>query len=188
MPRAPRRITGPYLQRVTAHYLERYSSNRAHLARLLDRRVERSARHHAADPAELDALREEGRALVREELDRLEQIGLIDDDRFAADRAAAMHRRGASARRIRAALAARGLPSEVVDAALDALADDEADPELRAAATYARKRGLGPWRRAPDTDERRRKELGRLARAGFPFALARRVVDAPSPEDLADGG
>ena len=49
---------------------------------------------------------------------------------------------------------------------------------------YARRRHLGPYR-APDArDGRRERDLASLARAGFGFDIARRVVDAPSVEDL----
>ncbi|MBX2797147.1 MAG: RecX family transcriptional regulator [Myxococcales bacterium] len=175
--RAPRRITAPYLQRVTAHYLERYASSRANLKRLLMRRVHRSAAHHDDDPAD-------GEVLVDAELDRLEGLGLIDDDAYAADRARSLNRRGASARKIRATLASKGVAGWRIDAALESLAGEGTDPEWRAALTYARKRRIGPYRRAPVDDDGRRKELGRMARAGFSFDLAKRVLDA-TEEDLA---
>ncbi len=172
MRRPPGRITAAYLQRVTTHYLERYVSSRANLRRLLMERVTRSAAHHGDDV-------EQGARLVDTELDRLERVGLLNDDRYAADKARAMARRGAGARKIRAALGAKGVPRDGVDAALEALAEEaEGDPELEAARTFARKRGLGPWRRVPLDDDRRRKELARMGRAGFSFELARRIVDA----------
>ena len=175
----PRRITAAYLARVTSHYLERYSTTRAHLRRLLGQRVQRSAAHHGEDP-------EDGMALVDAELERLESLGLINDAAFARDRAKALHRRGKSLRAIAAALRTKGLSSERIDEALEALASGvEGSVELIAAATFARKRRLGPWRSgAPDPD-RTRKELAKLARAGFSYALARRVVDAEDPSDLA---
>lgn len=177
MARKPRRITAAYLQRVTSHYLERYTSCRANLRRLLVKRVHRSAAHHEADP-------EPWLALVEAELDRLERIGLLNDAAYAADRARSMSRRGAGSRKIQAALRAKGVPSAHIEAALEALAEEDDDPELRAACTYARKRRIGPWRTRPPDDDSRRKELARMARAGFPFDLARRIVDAESRESL----
>ncbi|MEM6927124.1 MAG: regulatory protein RecX [Myxococcota bacterium] len=178
MPKSPRRITAPYLSRVTAHYLERYATSRANLRRLLMRRVHRSATFH-----EVEA--EPWAALVDQELDRLERLGFLDDLAYARDKARALHRRGSGTRKIRLALHQKGLASDVVDDALAALGG-AGDPDWAAACTYARKRSLGPWRRSTLDDDRRRKELGRLARAGFGFDLARRIVDAESVEALTD--
>jgi len=178
MPKTPRRITAAYLARVTGHYLERYSTSRANLERLLLRRVYRSAAFYEVDP-------EPWRALVTVELDRLERIGLVDDDAYARDKARALHRRGSGLRKIRFTLQQKGLRSNVIDDALARLSEG-GDPDWFAACTYARKRSLGPWRRAALDDDRRRKELGRLARAGFPFDIARRIVEAPSIEALGD--
>jgi len=178
MPRSPRRITPAYLARVTGHYLERYATSRANLERLLLRRVRRSAAFHEVDP-------EPWVALVGDELDRLEGLGLVNDDAYARDKARALHRRGSGLRRIRSALQQKGLAADVIDDALAELGES-GDPDWRAACTYARKRSLGPWRRAPLDDDRRRRELGRLARAGFSFEIAHRIIDASSPEALTD--
>ena len=174
MPRAPRRITAARLQRITAHYLERYTSSRANLRRLLMRRVYRAAEHHGDDVAV-------GASLVDLELDRLEAAGQIDDARYAADRARSLQRRGASTRKIRAALAAKGIRGPDIDAALAAL---DSNAELSAACTFARKRRLGPWRTREVDPDTRRRELGRMARAGFTFDLAQRVVDAEDVDAL----
>lgn len=176
MPKTPRRISEAYLARVTAHYLERYATSRANLRRLLLRRVHRSASFHDEDP-------DPWVVLVDAELDRLEHAGLVDDVAYARDKAAALHRRGSGTRKIRAALMQKGLTSNVIDDALAQLGE-EADPDWVAACTFARKRSLGPWRRHPLDEDRRRKELGRLARAGFGFDVARRIVDAEDVESL----
>ncbi len=180
MPKSPRRISEAYLQRVTAHYLERYATSRENLRRLLMKRVLRSAAFHEVDP-------EPWVALVDAELDRLERIGLVNDLAYARDKARALHRRGSGTRRIRFVLQQKGLGSDAIDDALAELGEHR-DPDWQAACTYARKRSLGPWRRVPLDEDRRRKELGRLARAGFSFDVARRVVEAESPEALNDGG
>jgi regulatory protein len=56
--------------------------------------------------------------------------------------------------------------------------------ELEAAATYARRRRLGPHRRDPEARaERRERDLAALARAGFSYAIAQQIIDAdPAPE------
>ena len=60
----------------------------------------------------------------------------------------------------------------------------ETDPELAAACRLARRRRLGPYYAGDDRRERRAKHLGALARQGFNFDVARKVVDAPDLEAL----
>lgn len=169
--RAPRKITQASIQAWTGRYLERYATSSAHLRRLLVQRVERSVAFHGDDLAEK-------LKLVDEELARLQRLGLVDDARFARDRARLLHRRGQGRRRIQAALFAKGLSEEHVAAALAELGGTE----LEAAQIYARKRRLGRWRTAPLDAASRQKELGKLARAGFSWEVARQVVEEPERE------
>ncbi len=174
--RAPAKISPRYLQWVTARYLDRYSSSEENLRRLLNQRVYRSARHHEADA-------EPWKKLVDEEISRLVRIGHLDDARYAYERARSLHRRGNSPRAIRSKLSAKSVPSSAIDEALQRLAEDGADLELEAALTFARKRRLGPWaRERSDERERRNKDLGRFARAGFSYAIASRILDAEDEE------
>lgn len=175
--RDPRRITARYLESYTLHYLERYVTTTHHLRRLLRQRVNRSAAHHGDDPAE-------GHQLVDALIRKLVDLGLLDDRRYAEDKARALLQRGSSRRRIVQALGAKGLRGSLVDEALAAAGVDD-DAELRAARTYARKRRIGPWREGSADWQTRRKELAKLARRGFSYDVASRVVDAPA-EDWDD--
>lgn len=173
-PKPPKPITAGYLEAVTGFYLERYATTSAHLRRLLMQRARRSVAFHGGDLAEATAL-------VDAEIARLQRLRLLDDARYATDRARALHRRGGGSRRIRAVLASKGLSQEQIEAALDDVPDD-----WHAALTYARKRRLGPWRTGPLDPDRRAKELGRLGRAGFSWEVARRVVELDAvPDDDA---
>jgi regulatory protein len=64
-------------------------------------------------------------------------------------------------------------------------AEVEGDMDLAAAKALARRRRLGPWR-ATGRAEHRDRDLAVLGRAGFPYAIARRVVDAPSPDEIEE--
>lgn len=175
--RAPRRATARYLRAWSLHYLERYASSAAHLRRLLARKVARSAAAHGTDEAE--GLRAAD-ALIAE----LQRLGLLDDVAYAEGRARALHRRGQSARAIRAALRQRGVPGEIVDGALAALSEQAAEPDLAAALAYARRRRIGPYRSGPADPEARERELAALGRRGFSYETARRVVEATSAAAL----
>ena len=58
---------------------------------------------------------------------------------------------------------------------------------MGAAARYARRRRLGPFRAAPEREERRQRDLAALARAGFAYDVARRVIEAETPGDVEAG-
>jgi regulatory protein len=161
----PRAVTPAYLDRAALAYLKRFASSAQNLARVLKRKVERRCRMRAEDPAPF-------LALIDDVVARAVRGGLVDDRRYAEGRVASLRRRGGSARAIGAKLAAKGVPRETVAAALRG---GEAD-EIAAARALARRRRLGPYRTA-DRAAFRERDLAALARAGFGFAIARRVVD-----------
>jgi regulatory protein len=186
--RAPRKATPKYLRNSALFYLERYASSSAHLRRLLLAKVARSARAHGPDP-EMDA--EKGAIAVEALIAELLETGLLDDARYAAERARILHRRGASARAVRAGLLAKGIEADDIDRALAGLREEAAEPELAAALTYARKRRLGPYRKGDgrtglDEKARRAKDLAALGRKGFGYDLARRVIETDDLAELED--
>jgi regulatory protein len=167
-PRPPSKTSASSLQNWTGWYLGRWATTTAGLRSLLMRRIAKAAELHGED---LDV----NRALVEGELERLQAIGLLDDRRYAEHRARSMHRKGASSGKIRSNLMRHRVAGEVV---AEAVTDLGPDAELEAARTWARKRRIGPWREGPSDRELRKKELARMGRAGFPYGIAIRVVDA----------
>ncbi len=181
--RGPRKATPKYLRNAALYYLQRYASSSAHLRRLLLAKVARSARAYDSDP-EMDA--EKGAVAVEALIVELLGAGLLDDARYAGERARILHRRGAAARAIRAGLRAKGIESDDIDRALAGLGAEAAEPELAAALTYARKRRLGPYRSPAARAERREKDLAALGRKGFGYDMARRVIETDDLAELED--
>ncbi|MDH3233793.1 MAG: RecX family transcriptional regulator [Alphaproteobacteria bacterium] len=173
----PRKATPKSLENAALYHLERFSSSAANLRRVLMRRVERSARAHGTD-------RDGGAAAIDEIVTRFVSSGLLNDRAYAEARAGTLHRRGASARKIRATLMQKGVGQDDIEAALDTLRDEDTDPEFAAAVTLARRRRLGPFRPGPDREARREKDLAALARAGFGYDIARQVIEAPDIDAL----
>jgi regulatory protein len=159
-------------------YLERYATTAAHLRRVLLRRAARDAEALGLETARV-------RADVDAAVARVVAAGLVDDRQFALGRARRLGESGRSPARIRAALAAKGLTEPAIEAALRALAEERADPELAAAIVYARRRQLGPWRPPESRAENRTRDLATLGRAGFGYRAARLIVEADDPETLA---
>lgn len=183
--KVPRQVTPSYLMNAAVYYLQRFASSRANLRRVLERKCLRSIAHHGGD---MDTCR----TWIAEVCDTLERQGFLNDRSFAEARARSMAAQGKASRAIRMTLAQKGVDREMVDAALERLAEDsghpeDANPDLVAAVTYARKRRLGPWRLdAGLRAEKREKDLAALARQGFSPDVAFKVVDADDPVALED--
>jgi regulatory protein len=91
----------------------------------------------------------------------------------------------------------KGVEAAIIAGAVATLAPEGGDAELKAAVNLARRRRLGPFR-APDRKsgnrkvqakekaKEREKQMAALARAGFSFDIARKVIDAESADDLDD--
>jgi regulatory protein len=86
---------------------------------------------------------------------------------------------GRSTRAIAAKLRQKGLGAEVVQQQLTRVRAEIPDEE--AARTLARKRRLGPFRRPGTPPASKEKELAVLARAGFSYSVARRVLEGDGP-------
>ena len=177
--RPPKKATAKHLENVALWYLQRFAASAGSLRRVLMRRVEKSARAHDTD-------REEGAGLVEDIIARFRATGLVDDRVYAEGRTLSLHRRGVSIRVIRARLAAKGVGAADIDAALATLHNETAAPDLAAAIAYARRRRIGPYRTRGDREEMRERDLAALARQGFGYDIARRVIAADDPEELSE--
>lgn len=170
-----RRPAGPAPNMANLHdaaldYLARYAATEAGLRRVLERRIDRWSRR-AGDPAPETIAAARGAAA--EVVARLVAAGAVNDAAFAESRARSLLRAGRSRRGAAAQLGAKGVDPATAQAALP----DDAETELAAALVLARKRRIGPFRAGPAPDlAGRRRELGAMARAGFPQDVAQRAL------------
>jgi regulatory protein len=181
--RTARPITAKYLQNAATFYLERYPSTAEGLRRVLNRRVRKARMLEAPVMDNVDQAID---AIVAKFVDS----GVIDDKAFAQTKARALHRRGTSTRLTRQKLKLAGIDGDTLDKAMAGL-DEElhtnpARREWRAAAALARRRRLGPFRPTKDRNDARARDLAAMARAGFDYDVAKKVIDAPTPDALDD--
>jgi regulatory protein len=174
-------ITAQYLQNAATFYLERYPSTAEGLRRVLNRRVRKA---EMADAPVIDNVQQAIEAIVA----RFVAAGMIDDQAFAQTKARALHRRGTSSRLTRQRLKLAGIDADTLDKAMAGLDQElDTDPgqrEWRAAVALARRRRLGPFREK-ERKEHRNRDLAAMARAGFDYDLARKVIDA-TDRDIID--
>ena len=171
----PRKVSPKSLESAALHYLERFASSAENLRRVLMRRVIKSSRAHDIDL-------EEAAGWVDGIVERYARSGLLDDRRYAENLAHSLSRRGAATRAIRARLMQKGVATDDIDHAIAALSEETGDADLTAALALIRRRRLGPHR-DPDTRANfRDRDLAALARAGFSYDLARKVIEAEAPD------
>ncbi|HUC60732.1 MAG TPA: RecX family transcriptional regulator [Alphaproteobacteria bacterium] len=176
-PARPKPITPERLERAALFYLGRYASSAEGLRRVLLRRLKR-ARLEPGEAAHRDAV-----AAIDRLVARFAANGLLDDRKYAEAQAASLHRRGIARRRIGQRLGVKGVARDDVEAALATLdlgaETHESDAvDLAAALALARRKRLGPHRPAAERKVMRARDLASLARAGFAYDVARRVIDA----------
>ena len=184
MKRPARPITAKYLQNAATFYLERYPSTAEGLRRVLTRRV---AKAQMLDAPVMDNVKQAIEAIVA----RFVDAGVIDDKAFAQTKARALHRRGTSTKLTRRRLQMAGVDGATLDTAMSAL-DQELDTnprqrEWQAAVALARRRKLGPYRPLTERKDKRNRDLAAMARAGFDYDVARKVIDATDVDALDEG-
>jgi regulatory protein len=174
-------VTAKSLQNAATFYLERYPTTAEGLRRVLMRRVRRAER---AEVPIIEGVDKAIDAIVA----NFVAAGAIDDRAFAQTKARSLHRRGTSDRLTRQRLKLAGVDEATLDRAMAGLNEElHADPRLRewqAAKALARRRRLGPFRTTGDRKEHRQRDLAAMARAGFSYDLARKVIDAKDIESL----
>ncbi|MGE5539207.1 MAG: regulatory protein RecX [Gemmatimonas sp.] len=176
--RPPRPPTPARLERSALHHLGRFAATRTELTRVLNRRTMRAIRAGLID-------REEAARMVEATVAKVAAAGYLDDAAVARAKAGSMRRAGRSKRAIQQKLGTKGIARDAAEAALAAADADDDNAELRAAATLACRRKLGPYRTGKRDEATMKRDLAALARGGFSYAVARTVAAACSPETLA---
>lgn len=151
-------------------YLARYATTELRLRQVLERRIDRW-RRSVEDSETADSVAVAARSAIAGVIARVVALGVVSDTEFAQSRARAMARSGRSSRAVAANLAARGVNAETARAAIEA----NETSELDAAVMLTRKRRIGAFRDGDPGD--RNRELGVMARAGYPRDVAIRALE-----------
>lgn len=170
----PPPMTEADLRPAALRHLARYAASSGGLRRVLSNKIRRSSALHGQDPRPL-------LLAVDRLVEELCERGLIDDRAVAESQIGKLRRRGTSAQKIVSRLEAKGIPDAVVSDMAERLLP--ADGDHAAAVRLAKRRRLGPFRTS-EREANRMKDLGVLARAGFGYAVAAAVIDAPDSETL----
>ena len=166
--KVPKPLTAASLDWFALRYVERFATTRAKLRRYLQDKLRE--RGWAGDGvAPIDAV-----------VERLAGLGYVDDRAFGEAKARGLERRGFGVRRVTQALTAAGLEPDL-RTEIGETVDGEA-----AAIAYARRKKLGPFAVSEAGPELQRKQFAAMVRAGHPFDVVKRVLNARSEAELGE--
>ncbi len=187
--RPPKKITPTYLHNSGIYYLERFVASKSHFKTVMIRKVKRSCRHHIEQDFD------ECVSMVNTVADKFEDMGLLDDALYTQGMVTSLRRRGLSRNAIIQKLRAKGIPPEqtipVLESFDHSMHDTEGNAEWHAALHFAKKKKMGPYckNNSPMDHEEKQKEIrrnmGRFARAGFPYSIAKKILEM-NPDNASE--
>jgi regulatory protein len=162
-------LTDTVLRELALAYVGRFATTRFKLASYLQRKLRERGWDGDRQP-DVEAI-----------VERIAELGYVDDAAYAQSKARALAGRGYGARRVRQTLRAAGIAEED---SVEAEAFVEAEA-VEAALRFARRRRLGPFAdRAHDRPERERA-LAAMIRAGHSFEISRKILSL-KPSEMCD--
>ena len=153
-----KKITYAYLKNVALYYLERYEASSYKLRTVLNRRIIK-ARSEQPIP-------KEAQNWIGDVINEMIRLGYVNDKRFTENEIRRLSEAGKSRSFIRTKLKLAGIDDEKIT---DALSDID---ELASARLMVQKKHLG---------HDFKKDLARLARAGFSYEIAREALEEVQP-------
>lgn len=149
-----KKITQARLKNIALYYLERYEASTQKLREVLKRRLAKARLEQTVPP--------KANQWVESILEEMVRLGYVNDKRFAENTVRRLSGAGKSRSFIRTKLKLAGIEEEEI---MEALSDTD---ELAAARLMVQKKHLG---------HDFKRDLARLARAGFSYEIAREVLE-----------
>lgn len=167
----PKKLSERYLRNSGEYYLNRFPASANHFKTVMIRKIDRSCRAHP------DQTRDEFVAYVAQTLiPEFIELGYLNDDLYSKALYNSLKNKGLSSKAIYAKMSAKGVEAHVIRDLIND--EDEGVNEREAVAIFARKKKIGRFRIPTTNDpDQKRKDLGKLARAGFSYDMAMSVLD-----------
>jgi regulatory protein len=158
--RAPVPLTANKLRQLALAYVGRYATSSGKLATYLDRKLRERG------------WSDDGEPFVGDIVNRMVDLGYVDDRAFAEARTRQLQRRGYGSARVRLSLQRDGI-AEQLQAEMVVMDEDGA---FDVALSFARRRRLGPFANQVPDKLAREKAIAAMVRAGHSYQLAKRVI------------
>ena len=175
----PKKITDSYLHNAGLYYLQRFSTSTENFRRVMTQKISRSCRAHE------DQDINECMQMLEDLIIKFQRSGLLDDKNYAGGAIRSLRNKGESTRSILRKMQAKGIAPEVASETLQQHDSDHSiNGDLTAAARYIQRRRLGVFS-SRDNGDRSSKDLSSLARAGYGYEIAQKVL-LMSREEIED--
>tara|TARA_B100000780_G_scaffold170057_1_gene119030 strand:- start:13752 stop:14282 length:531 start_codon:yes stop_codon:yes gene_type:complete len=155
-------------------YLERYASSSKNLKDYLRKKVRDTDLNHDSE------------LIISQIINNLEKQNILNDGIFSESKAKTFINKGWSLSKIKFRLKQLGINNETIDICIENIKTEEADIELIAASKLVKKRFIGSFRRKELDDKLKNREFGILARAGFNYALSKKVLYELSADEIEE--
>lgn len=175
-PKRLRKMTKNRLQNIALYYLERFDSSVSNLRQVLKKRVW----DYARQTPDFDV--NEAQNWIDEIVRRCEELGYINDNRYAEFKVDNYLAAGKPERYIRQKMQQKGIDEAIIDSVLQNKDFDEEEMAMR----FAAKKKIGPYQE--DEEKRiqcRQKDLAALVRAGFGYEIAKKIIGTENIDDFA---
>lgn len=171
LPKQPKKLSERYLRNAGEYYLNRFPASSNHFLTVMTRKIDRSCHAHP------DQNRQEWIDHVKTTLiPYFCDLGFINDELYAKALFNSLKNKGLSSYVIKNKMKIKGVDRDMVHTLCS---DDESGVKDKDAVhIFARKKKIGKYNPSPKLDENeKRKDLGKLARAGFSYELAISVLE-----------
>jgi regulatory protein len=171
--RPPKKITEKYLYNAGLAYLQRFTASTEHFRKVMGRKIHRSCLHHKEQD------REACDAMLDKTIAKLQELALLDDTAYAKGMVTSYRNKGFPASMILLKLQQKGLTRDQITAALSQVDEENAPSDYIAGLRFIRRKRLGAFKKREKEFE---KELAALARNGYSYDLARKILETPLEE------
>ncbi len=161
-----KKITHKRLENITLYYLERYSSSRANLRKVLKRRIAKDVLKGAENPSE-------SVEWIEKIIQRMVDLGYVNDELYKESLINKLKNQGKSTKQIKLKLLEKGLQTDFVT---------NEDEEYEQALIFIRKKKLGHYRK-DKYKEYIKKDMQKMALAGFSYSVIKRILEIEGYED-----
>ena len=160
-----KKITQKHLENVALYYLQRYESSTFKLRNVLKRRVLRAKMQLGEVPNEADKW-------IENIINRMQELGYIDDKRYAQNTFRRLQNAGKSTHFIAGKLKQSGIVANTINELLEEQESPPDEMDLNAARHLVKKKKLGYLRPSDEQELMHQKDLAVLGRAGFSYEIA----------------
>ena len=171
-------ITYEKLKKIALYYLGRYEASEQMLKDVLLRRINNAEKNGLETTNAKNA--------INNIITQMKEYGYVDDQRFASNKTKELFQKGKSKKNIINFLKTKGVSDNIINDIIRSLDDDNNhNTDINAGINYAKRKKLGLFRQKL-TENTIKKELGKMARAGFSYEIAKKIILAKNEEELKD--